>query len=291
MRTYLDCLPCVMQQALQALRSTTKDEALVEEGLRKVALRLQQYNKSEAPPLIVRDVHRIVREVSRNNDPYRKIKAQSTAMALDMEPRAKKMIRACSNSFEMAVRFALAGNAMDYALMSVWDEGKLLQSIERVRSMALDSEAVECLRRKTLTVDWILFLGDNAGEAVFDRLLLEECLGPKMVYAVKSSPIINDATREDAIDAGIDSYAKIICNGSDAPGTVLDDCSEEFLNLFNNAPLVIAKGQANFETLNDAKREIFFLTQIKCPVIAQHYGYELGHWLVTSNRNLRQDHL
>ena len=102
----------------------------------------------------------------------------------------------------------------------------------------------------------------------------------KVYYAVKGSPVINDATKNDAEAVGLDRVAEMISNGTDAPGTLLSKCSQEFLKIFNSADVVIAKGQANFETLNDAPRKVYFLTQIKCAVIAQRYGFELGSWIV-----------
>ena len=151
----------------------------------------------------------------------------------------------------------------------------------------MDGESVAKLKKEAGQARTILILGDNAGETVFDKILIENFdTQADIYYAVKGSPVINDATEEDAKAAGLDSVAKIIPNGSDAPGTVLHKCTEEFLGLFNTADLVIAKGQANFETLNDCKRKVYFLTQMKCGVIAERYGYEVGQWLAVSTEDL-----
>ncbi|NQV31091.1 MAG: DUF89 family protein, partial [Phycisphaeraceae bacterium] len=113
-------------------------------------------------------------------------------------------------------------------------------------------------------------------------LLIEQLSGRRIIYAVKQSPVINDATREDAIEAGLGPLVELIDNGTDAPGTVLPLCSATFCEAFDRADVVIAKGQANFETLNEADRDVHFLTQIKCAVIARHYGYGVGDWIVTT---------
>lgn len=102
----------------------------------------------------------------------------------------------------------------------------------------------------------------------------------KVDYAVKGAPVINDATLEDALAAGLDEVAELIDNGSDAPGTILSDCSATFRRYFDDADLVMAKGQANYESLSCAEREIFFLTQVKCPVIGRDLGKPVGSWII-----------
>jgi uncharacterized protein with ATP-grasp and redox domains len=128
--------------------------------------------------------------------------------------------------------------------------------------------SADALRSALKQSDSILYLADNAGETVFDRVLIET-LGFPVSYVVKAAPIINDATRKDAVAAGIDRVANIIDNGSGAPGTLLDQCSKLFCTQFAEADLIIAKGQANYESLSNSSAPIFFLLQAKCNVIAR----------------------
>ncbi|MCK5539493.1 MAG: DUF89 family protein, partial [Deltaproteobacteria bacterium] len=134
--------------------------------------------------------------------------------------------------------------------------------------------------------EWLLYLGDNAGETVMDRLFIETITketGTPVSYVVREAPIINDAILEDALAAGLDGCAKIVSSGCSAPGTVLDLCSPQFLNLFYNAPLIVSKGQGNFETLSGVKAPIFFFLKAKCSIIADHLGVQLGDLLLTMN--------
>ncbi len=124
-----------------------------------------------------------------------------------------------------------------------------------------------------------VYLADNAGETVFDRVLIETLAKPT-TYVVKGGPVLNDALLEDALDAGLDRVADIIDNGSDAPGTILDLCSATMRAEFDAASLIVAKGQANYETLSDCPRDIFFLLQVKCHVIAQHVGVPVGSMVI-----------
>jgi uncharacterized protein with ATP-grasp and redox domains len=132
----------------------------------------------------------------------------------------------------------------------------------------------------------ILYLGDNTGETVFDRILIEELIdiyGSKITYVVKESPILNDATMEDAAFAGIDKIARVISSGADSPGIVLRYASDEFNVLFNSAPLIISKGQGNFESLCMEEKPIFFLFKIKCDVLADYTKLPLGSIVLKYN--------
>ena len=130
------------------------------------------------------------------------------------------------------------------------------------------------------------FLKDNAGEIVFDRLLIERLPPGKVTVAVRGFPVINDATLADAEGAGIHEVAEVIENGSDAPGTILDDCSESFRDRFDKADLVIAKGQGNYETLSEVDKDIYFLLKAKCPVIARDIGCQEGAMILKRSKSM-----
>jgi uncharacterized protein with ATP-grasp and redox domains len=208
------------------------------------------------------------------------LKQKSTRTALRLSDSVERRIKDVSNPLEAAVRFAIAGNVMDYALASIWDEKKIATCFDEALSKPINSTAVRDLEESLNAATSILYIGDNAGETVFDGLLIQRLPANTVTYAVKGSPIINDATREDAEDAGIDSVAKIVDNGVDAPGTILELCSPEFRALFDVADVVVAKGQANLETLNRCHRDVFFLAQVKCSVIARDLGAQVGDWVV-----------
>ena len=129
----------------------------------------------------------------------------------------------------------------------------------------------------------ILILADNAGETVFDRLLMES-IDKHFHYAVKSEPTINDALFDDAVASGIDQVAQIINNGSPVGGTHLPSCSEEFKALFYSADMVISKGQANFESLVNEQRQIFFLFKVKCALLQKKHGLPLNEFVLLDNR-------
>lgn len=232
------------------------------------------------PPYMGRQIHRIIREITGVVDPYGALKRRSTQSALDIAEQVTERIEQAPNPFQAAVRFAIAGNVMDYALASGWDAEKIDKCIMEALFKPLEGSALLALEESAMAARNLLFIGDNAGETVFDRLLIERLPVGAVTYAVKGSPVINDATREDAEQAGIDRVASIVDTGSDAPGTILDLCSPEFCEIFGSADTVIAKGQANVETLHGCDREVFLLAQVKCPVIARDLCAQVGDWVV-----------
>jgi len=144
----------------------------------------------------------------------------------------------------------------------------------------LSGGALESLRSAAAEASDILYIADNAGEIVFDRILIEELVPGKVTLVVRGRPVLNDVTMEDAQSVGLLEIVDVLPNGSDAPGTILDDCSEAVRTRFAEADLVIAKGQGNFETLSNASRPVFFLLRVKCDVLAREIGYEVGSVVV-----------
>jgi uncharacterized protein with ATP-grasp and redox domains len=270
------------------LRQAACSEELIHRTLQRILLEAARFPLDRTPPEMGRIIHRIVREESGNRDPYAAIKSESTRNALQLMGNVRRVITGSARPFEMAVRFSIAGNIMDYALLSKWSPLELDSLTEKTRRESLDTASVEKLHTAARRARSILVIGDNAGETVFDRLLIEQMEGAAIYYAVKGSPVINDATLHDARAAGLDRVAELVENGNDAPGTLLEDCSESFRRIFDEAELVIAKGQANYETLSQAARPVFFLTQVKCPVIGRDLGEPVGRWVVKEHMGDRK---
>jgi hypothetical protein len=234
---------------------------------------LQTLKPGTPPPEIACHVHRLVREEISAIDPYAEAKAESTRQALSMYSRLKALIRSSDDPLDTAIRLSIAGNIIDFGVKDHHDD--LWETVERVLVQPYAIDDGPLLRDALQNADQVLFLADNAGETVFDRLLIEVLELP-VVYVVKGHPVLNDATEADALAAGLEAHATIIDNGSDAPGTILAQCSDRFRRIYEAAPLVIAKGQANYETLSDAGAHVFCLLQIKCPVIGEDIAAPMG---------------
>ncbi|NCA72336.1 MAG: DUF89 family protein [Sphingobacteriia bacterium] len=276
MHTNLDCYPCFLRQALSAARRAAATPELQRGILLETLERLRALPPEATPPMMADDIHRLVRTRTENPDPYREAKAEATREALALLPVLREHVGRAADPLDIAVRIAIAGNIIDLGAAETYD---LDETLARVLAEPLAIDGLEALRHALGSAKAVLYLADNAGETVFDRVLIEHLDRP-VTYVVKGGPIINDATREDALAAGIDRIAVIIDNGSQAPGTVLEHCAESFLERFAEAELIIAKGQANYETLSTVSAPVFFLLQAKCAVIAADLGVAPGALVV-----------
>ena len=195
---------------------------------------------------------------------------------LDLYPHFLEQIRSAEDPLEMAIRLAISANIIDFGAIQDLDEETIDRTLSEASAIPLDHAAVELFRREVEQAKTILYLGDNAGEIVCDRLLIEQLPREKITFAVRGNPVLNDATITDAEAVGMTKIVPVIDNGSDAPGTVLEFCSPEFRDRFQAADFIIAKGQGNYESLSDNHQNIFFLLRAKCPVIAKEFNSPVG---------------
>ena len=269
------CLTTAFGNLLEKEDITGKEKSRF--ALDMINLYGNNWEKMTAPEFS-RELHIILKGYTHNPDPYRNAKKESNDLAMGILPELKTLISSSADPFGTALRIAVAGNIMDFATNDKFN-------LEETVRETLDSEfAIDNsvrLKEALTKAQSVLYLGDNAGEIVFDRLFLETLGHPNLVYVVRGSPVINDATIEDAHYTGMDETADVITNGYDAPSTIIDKCSPQFRDLFAGADLIISKGQGNLEglvTLND--KRIFFLLMAKCSVIAEFLNVKKGSLVV-----------
>ena len=287
MKTYLECIPCFVRQGLDAARLATDDERIHEQVIREV-LRLGaplDFWPNATP--IGQKIHRLIRGLINNGDPYRQAKEQFNNLALRLYPELEERVRGSEDPFETAVRLAIAGNIIDLGVKTSLPESDVEKTIEQSLTASFDDSQIRALKDAAARAENILYLADNAGEIVFDRLLIEQLPTEKVAVVVKGEPVINDATMEDAKTAGLTDIVEVIDNGSDAPGTILETCSQRFRDRFENADLILAKGQGNYETLSDLDENIFFILKAKCPVIAGDIGCKIGDMILCYNSSVK----
>jgi len=280
MKTSLDCLACFIRQALNGIRMLTGDEAVHERIVREALQLLGDMDFSQPPPVMGQAVHRLISRAGGCSDPYRDIKSRSNRFALQLYPELQKKVRAAADPFETAVRLAVAGNIIDFGTGADINGALVRTTIAEAFTQPLDLQALNDLREEIGEASRILYLGDNAGEIVFDRLLLEQMPRERITFAVRAGPAINDATREDADEAGLPGLVNVIDTGAALPGVIPDACSPEFLQHFHSADLIIAKGQGNYETLSDARKNIYFLFKVKCLPVSRSCGEAPGSLVI-----------
>ncbi len=283
MKTFFECIPCLIQQSLSAVRLVTGDERIHEQVLREILQSASKMDLCQPPAAMAQVIHRRIRKLCENDDPYRASKLRFNRLALDLLPDFQHRVEKSPDPWDAAVRLAIAGNIMDLGVKGGVGEAEIREVLDHSLQEPLHGSPAEFADAAGRARS-ILYLTDNAGEIVFDRLLIEHMPHQEVTVAVRGSPVINDATLEDAEQAGLFNLVTVIDNGSDAPGTIIHDCKEAFQRRFADADLVIAKGQGNYETLTDVSGNIYFLLRVKCPIIARDIGCPVGRMVLQPSR-------
>lgn len=283
MKTELECLPCFFGQITRTLNYAGVNGDRGRSILRKAEKIIARASLDEVPARTTTLIHRILREET-GVDPYKQVKDSYNRIALDRLTRLRRMAAEMPDRLEGSVRIAIAGNVIDFGIYESFDLDRSLSESFHLLLSSIDyhnfAQAAASARR-------ILFLCDNAGEIVFDRVLIETLRdrGKEVTAVVKGSPVINDATLDDASAAGLAECAVVIDNGNDGIGTLLEACSQQFMDAYRSADLIISKGQANYETLVQEKdARTFFLFKVKCPVVARALNRENGDIVLIGNK-------
>lgn len=279
MKTSLDCIPCLLRQSLDAARLVSSSPSVHEQIVRDVLHWTGEMDLNQSPPAIAQRIHRLLRELIGVSDPYREAKDWQNRIAMELLPKFRAEVKSAKNPLLMAARLAIAGNVIDMGSNGNLTEADVRQSLSKALTEPFFGEE-DRFQQAIAQAKSVLYLADNAGEIAFDLLLVEQIIkqvSPERVtLVVRGAPVLNDATLIDVHTVGIDRIVEAINNGSDAPGTILNDCSEEFRRRFAEADLIVAKGQGNFETLSNNPSNIFFLFKVKCAVIANLVNQPIG---------------
>lgn len=278
MKIQAPCLECMLRQVTRLMnRFQVEDRPRV---YRDVFLEMARIDYNESAPVMWGNVWRIVREAIGTEDPYQETRRMYDGLLTLEAERFRDRIRADGNPFLYAVKLAIAGNLIDFAAAEP-DREAVLRTMREAESMTLVRDETALLLERIRQAKILTVIGDNCGEIVPDRLLIEECrrVNPllQVFYAVKGSAVVNDVTEREAYEVHMDDVAEIVSNGDGAAGTVLDRVSPEFLKIYRESDVVIAKGQGNYESLSEENgRETFCLLMAKCPHLAESFGVPPG---------------
>ncbi len=278
MKIQLDCIPCISRQVLEAARMITDDEDVIWEIMKKYGEMITQIDKDSKAPLVTARIHNFVKEKTNKNDLYYEFKEKNIEMASKLMPEVEKVIKNADDPLEAAFVMSAMGNAIDAGV-------SLEVDIETNIKSAVDNGFVhsdfEKFKLELQTADELLFIADNAGEAVFDKLLLKELnkRDVDVIYAVRDVPILNDITMREAEELNINKQAEVISSGCQSPGTVLEEASTEFKEIYKRADLIISKGQGNLEGLLGEERDIYFLLKAKCNLVADILEVDVGDFV------------
>ena len=277
MKTCLECLPCLGKNAVEAAKRST-DNPAVRRQIVAESLRLLAENDFQMPPpFTARKILDIALRHTGAEDIYRDEKKRSNALAEKLLLTRAEIPGYDPADFESRLRLAIAGNILDFGIFADLDIALALQAVKSAFTNPLDREAVKRLHSRMDSAARILYILDNCGEAVFDRVFMEP-YREKITLGIRGRAAFNDVLESDLADCGLQGFARsVVANGpSGIPGTILSECGEGFRAVFERADLVVAKGQGNFETMNEYPNPIAFLFLAKCPVVSREIRAELN---------------
>lgn len=288
MKIWPDCIPCISKMALEVMRTAIKDETLISKILTEILelkpLRGEDY--SITSPELTREVWLKIRKFSTIEDPLKIKKEEQNRMAITISPRAKEIIERNGDPVGEALKLSILGNSIDAMVGMGGTTGE--EIVKLLQDSWIDAEAVEELKKKIFKARKIIYLGDNCGEIVFDKLFIEtlrKFSNAEIIYITRTVPILNDALLEDALSIGMNEVARVMENGipEPFPGTVIEKVSEEVRGLIERSDLVISKGLGNYDSLSEDDHlhgKISFLLRGKCYPSCAAHGAPFGSLII-----------
>jgi len=272
------CLTCIYDQTKRVCELLHVNDAEAQAIDALAHRKIQSFDRNQNPPQNAASLYEAMAEILKVNDLYADFKQASSEKAKAFLPFCEQKIRMSSNTLFEATKTAVAGNVIDLAAVVLYDLEEELEKIYHTPFAIDDFKALELQLQKSHT---LVYLADNAGEEIFDKLYIQtiKALFPtiEVYYFVRGRPIINDLTCKDAFASGMDEVALIVDSGVPTPGLVVELMNEHARNIFEKAECIISKGMGNYECLGETKGlPIFFLFKVKCDVVAQAVGATLG---------------
>ncbi len=273
MQTFTECIPCFERQIEKLAAMVAGDDRKLQERIQQQCQEIiRQTDTNHPPPELAARIYAQAAKITGQNDFFAQHKHTANTQVLDLLPSLEERIQASPDPLLTALRFSLIANYIDVGVDGEFDwEAALTQekAQEEVGGYAKLYQLLQTDRPQ------VMILGDNAGEIGMDTLLVKQLqsLGAEVTYVVRGAPILNDATIEDAQLVGMDRLCRVISSGVDGPGTIISRCDPDFLDKLYAAPIVISKGQGNFESLHGRLPGIFFALKVKCPVVARLTGF------------------
>ena len=284
MKATLDCLECVAKQALRAARIATDDTATQRKILDETLARIPGMDTEDSPASLSMTAYQLAAKHSGKADPYAALKKSQNELALSLESAMRQRIRESDDPLVTALHLAAAGNVIDLGILDS-HEIDIETVIEEVLHERFAVDHTDALRASLESCEDLLYLLDNAGEIVFDKLLIEELKKVTTVTAVvKGAPMLNDVIHEDAELVGLTEVCKVIDNGGAFIGSPLNQVPQSFLDRMAAADVIIGKGQGNYETIDDFDGNVFLILRAKCEIIAKHMGVRFGQVALISTR-------
>lgn len=278
MKATADCIPCIENYVLKTARHVSEDDWLQRKVLLDTMEVLRNASYDRSPPEICYDVIKAANKMLGVTDPYREVKEDLNKASIPVAAKADKIIQDSDDPLLSSLKFACAANMLDVAVQNKATPEDVL---ETAGSRNFEIDNYELLKEDIERAKNVFYILDNAGEIAFDKLVVQQLLDKEVTCVVRHSPVLNDATLEDAEAVSLSKLCNVIDPGADFIGLPLDLCSGEFKEAFESADIIIAKGQANFETLENASpKSVYFMLVAKCPVVAGMLDVNVGDMIL-----------
>jgi damage-control phosphatase, subfamily I len=283
MKVHYECAACFLRQTREALDLATNNETIKMDVTEKVVkIVSDNFRRGAVSNVIGTKVHRTIKKETGNNDPYIKEREISNDIATNFLPQVEKIL-GNDNNLKNYIKVAIAGNVLDFGALGLERnmESLIVNTMEKDPSLDHTQDLEDELKRSKT----VLYLADNIGEIVFDKILIERIKEYQVdvTVALKEKPILNDACIDDALKIGLDEVAKLTSTGTDSIGIIEADVSSNFLELFQESDMIIAKGLGNYEGLSEMdlkEKPVFCLLNAKCRPVSRDIGVELGDNIV-----------
>lgn len=283
------CIQCLINKHLRNIpdRFTSAEKTKYMQGILEI---IAKAAISMSAPEIVGQINEFKQHYGEVND-FAEIKSYFNNLMLSYEKNIEFKIENSNNSLKTAVKYAMAGNFIDFGAMENVDEEKFKERLDSTENLEIDASEFDRFENDIKNSKNIVYLTDNCGEIVLDKLLIKQILktnsNVKINVIVRGKPVLNDCTIEDAKQVGLDKVVDIIGNGSAVAGTVLDKISPDAKKIIDNADVIISKGQGNFETLHHCGKNIYYLFLCKCKLFADRFGVDTFTGMFINDSNLK----
>lgn len=285
------CIRCLAERQLARCPSDSPP-ALQTEFMRRTLKIIADAPLYASAPELVAEIDAVRVELFGSLEDYSSVKSHFNRLMLSLEPELWRTICDSSDPLGTALGLSMTGNYIDFGAMHSVDEHKLRELLAKAPKAAFDAAALESLRNELSASKHMAFLTDNCGEIVLDKLLISTIrrMFPalEITAIVRGANAVNDATLEDAAEVGLDKLVPVIGNGSNIAGTCIDSLSAEARRTLDDADLIIAKGQGNFETLYGCQKNIYYIFMCKCQMFADRFGVERFQGMLLRERGLKK---
>jgi uncharacterized protein with ATP-grasp and redox domains len=289
MKVSLDCMECNIKQLIKISNFVNASEAQQITASKKLFKMLSEVDFNKSNPEIMGESWKIIVDIYGNDNPYKEIKSFYNNLLLEVYDDIRSIIKESDNPFLTALKIAVIGNIIDFGARHTFSKEEVIKRIKNHQEMSFKKDDSKKFEQSILNAKTILYIGDNCGEIVLDKLFIETlCFLNKEVkvyFGVRGGAILNDVTVEDFNEVKMGEVATCVSSENAVPGTILKDSSKVFNDLFYNADVVIAKGQGNFESLSEVKRNgLYLLLMSKCNYVSSIIGVDTLDFVLIENR-------